>query len=330
MLTFMTHEPPSMTRPTTQLGVPVLELLARPWMVSVLSSLAEEAARPAELELRLPGIGHSVVIDRLQRLFACNLVTYERRPGTPPLAAGPPRSQRAVYALTEAARMLLPVVAAARGWERAWRPAGHSSRQAELRAISLSADRRTRSIALGLAARPLSAGELGERSPGLSRSALRRRLRALMLEGLLERRRAAPVARYALTVAARQLALPAAIAGQWEWRWVRPRSHRPTDALRSLLELVAPLARAPGDTAEICRLRVDTPGSGESDLHLEVRGEDIRVLAHSPAGTPAATGGASPDGWCEVLLGGDAPITVVGDRLLLDAVIAALRTALTL
>ena len=314
---------------TEQLGLPVLELLAKPWMVSVLSSLAEEAARPAELERRLPGIGHSVLIDRLHRLFARNLVTYERRPGAPPHASRPGRSHRAVSALTESARMLLPV-AAARSWERVWPLRGCSTREAELRAICLGADRRTREIGFALAGHPLSAGELGERSLVLSRSAMRRRLRVLTFEGLLERRHNGRVARYALTTAARQLAVPAAIAGQWEWRWIRPTSQAPADALRSLLELVAPLAPMPAGAAGVCRLRVDTPGLGEPDVYLDVRFGAIRVLDRMPMHSPAASGGASPDGWCEVLLAGEPPATVSGDRALFDSLLTALRTALCL
>ncbi|MGH6793614.1 MAG: hypothetical protein ACREDH_00040, partial [Methylocella sp.] len=83
------------------------------------------------------------------------------------------------------------------------------------------ADQHSRKITLLLADRPLASHELDKRMPDLVRSALRRRLRELILAGLLEQTRERRLRLYGLTEGARHLALVAMLAGSWEWRWAR-------------------------------------------------------------------------------------------------------------
>lgn len=205
--------------PRDQLGARALKLLAEEQMVAVLRGLAEGALRPVELEQLLADGVHSVVMRRLHRLLERELVTYQHQPGLPPhgRSAGIPR--QAHYSLTDAGRMLLEVVAEAARWEGRWWAQVERGRSAGAGAIKLVADEHTRKIALLLADGPLCTRRLDERTADLGRSALRRRLRELVLAGLLERRRRGRIPQYELTAAARDLASVAVRAARWERRW---------------------------------------------------------------------------------------------------------------
>jgi DNA-binding HxlR family transcriptional regulator len=205
-----------------QLGVRALKLLAEEWMVAILRGLAEGALRPAELERELPDGGHAAVMRRLRHLLESELVSYEHRPGLPPHARSAAIARQAHYSLTDAGRMLLEVPAEAARWERRRRPPAVPGASAGSVAIKLLADDHTRKIMLLLADGPLCTKELDERASDLGRSALRRRLRELLLAGLLERRQRGQVPVYELTEGARQLASVARLAGRWESRWARP------------------------------------------------------------------------------------------------------------
>jgi DNA-binding HxlR family transcriptional regulator len=205
-----------------QLGVRALKLLAEEWMVAIVRGLAEGALRPTELERDLPDGGHSAVMRRLRHLLEWELVSNERRPGLPPHARSAAIARRADYSLTDAGRMLLEVPAEAGRWEQRWRPQVERGASAGALAIKLLADDHTRKIVLLLADGPLCTRELDERAPDLGRSALRRRLRDLLLAEMLERRRRGQVPVYELTAAARELASVALLAGRWERRWARP------------------------------------------------------------------------------------------------------------
>jgi DNA-binding HxlR family transcriptional regulator len=166
----------------------VLKLLAEESMVAVLESLADGALRPAELERRIPDAGHSLVMRRLHRLLDSELVTYEHLPGQPPHARSAPVPHEAHYELTGAGRASLEVPAEARRWEQAWCSQAERRGPPGALAIALTADEHMREITLLLADGPLCTTDLDARTPGLGRSALRRRLRDLVLAGLLERR----------------------------------------------------------------------------------------------------------------------------------------------
>ena len=204
-----------------ELGVAALKLLAEEWMVAIMRGLERGARRPAELERELPDGGHSVVMRRLRLLRERELVTHERRPGLPPHARSAPVARQAHYELTDAGRMLLEVPVEAARWEGRWYPQVERGASAGATAIKLLADNHTRKIVLLLAAAPLGAKDLDARALDLGRSALRRRLRDLLLAGMLERRQHERIPVYELTPGVRQLASVAMLAGRWEQRWTR-------------------------------------------------------------------------------------------------------------
>jgi DNA-binding HxlR family transcriptional regulator len=311
-----------------QLGVRALKLLAEESMVAVLRGLADGALRPAELERRLPDAGHSTLMRRLRHLLDSELVTYEHRPGLPPHARSAPIPHEAHYNLTDAGRMLLDLAAEAGRWEHTWCSRDERRGPAGTLAIKLTADDHSRKIALLLADGPLCAKDLDGRAGHLGRKALRRRLRELVLAGLLEQHKPGRVALYELTDGARHLALLAMLAGRWEWQWSRPEHPAPGRDLDRLLHMLAPLARIPEPMAGICRLHLDTAGAEHPDIYLAASAGKLLALSGAPAAPPDAVGHAPPEAWCDALLRREGPITTGGDEALLAAVIAALSTAL--
>jgi hypothetical protein len=164
--------------------------------------------------------------------------------------------------------------------------------------------------------------------PDLGRSALRRRLRDLVLAGLLERRNRGRTPLYELTAGARHLALVAMLAGRWEWQWSRPQHPAPGSDLDQLLHMLAPVAHTPGPLAGTCQLHLDAAGADDPDIYLAARAGNVLALAGAPATAPEAVGHATPEAWCDALLQREGRIMVRGNRPLLGAVIVALSTAL--
>jgi DNA-binding HxlR family transcriptional regulator len=312
-----------------QLGLRALELLAEEQMVPVMRALVGGALRPAELERSIVAVSHSTVSRRLRRLLDRELVGRERRAGTPPRSSRPGIPQQARYSLTKAGRALLEVADEAARWEQAWCSEAERRGPSGTLAIKLSADAQMRKILLLLADGPLESRDLDDRAPDLCRSALRRRLRELVLAGLLEKRRREAVPLYELTSAARHLARVAMLAGRWEWQWSRPARPAPGNDLKDLLHMLAPVARVPTPLTGICRLRVDTGCPIDPEVYLAAHAGGLLALASPPASRPAAVGHAPPEAWCEALLFRDGPITMSGNLGLLAAVIGALSTALT-
>ncbi len=312
-----------------QLGVRALKLLAEEWMAAVLEGLADGALRPAELERRLPDAGHSVVMRRLRHLLDSKLVTYEHLPGQPPHAHSAGIPHEAHYDLTDAGRALLEVTAEAGRWEQTWASQDERRDPAGTLAIKLTADEHMRKITLLLVDGPLCTTDLDTRTPDLCRSALRRRLRDLVLAGLLERRDGGRIPLlYELTDGARHLALVAMLAGRWEWQWSRPEHPAAGSDLNALLHMLAPVAHISEPMAGICQLHLDAGGAGDPDIYLAARAGNVLALAGAPAAPPEAFGHATPEAWCDALLQREGPIAISGDQPLLVAVIGALSTAL--
>ncbi len=311
-----------------QLGVHALKLLAEEWMVAVVRALADGALRPAELERRLPDAGHSVVMRRLRHLLDSELVSCERRPGRPPQArsAGTPHEAR--YDLTDAGRALLEVIAEAGRWEEAWCSQAERDGSPGALAIKLTADEHMRKITLLLADGPLPTTDLDGRTSDLCRSALRRRLRDLVLAGLLKRRERGRTPMYELTDGARHLALVAMLAGRWECQWSTPQHAMPGGDLNDLMHMLAPVAHIPEPLAGICQLHLDTVGADEPDIYLAARSGNVLALPGAPAAPSEAVGHATPAAWCDALLLREAPIAISGNETLLAAVITALSTVL--
>jgi DNA-binding HxlR family transcriptional regulator len=311
-----------------QLGVRALKLLAEGSMVAVLRGLADGALRPAELEQRIPDAGHSLVMRRLGHLLGSELVTYNHQPGLPPNARSAGIPHQAHYNLTDAGRMLLEVADGAARWEQTWCSQDEQRGPPGTLAIKLTADEHMRKITVLLADGPRCSTQLDQLTPDLGRSALRRRLRDLVLAGLLERRKRGRTPRYELTAGARHLALVAMLAGRWEWQWSRPQHPAPGRDLNQLLHMLAPVARIPEPIAGICQLHLDTRGAGDPDIYLAARAGDLLALADAPAAPPEAVGRVTPEALCDALLQRDGPIAITGNKALLAAVIGALSTAL--
>ncbi|MCW3056434.1 MAG: HxlR-like helix-turn-helix [Solirubrobacterales bacterium] len=311
-----------------QLGVRALKLLAEDWMVPVIRGLAGGVVRPAKLERALPRAGHSAVGRRLRRLLASGLVSHEHRPGLPPRSPRAAIPREARYHLTRAGRTLLEVADEAERWESRWCSQAERDGPPGRLAISLSADPHMRAITLLLADGPLRARDIDRRNRDLCRSALHRRLRELVLAGMLERNRRGGVPRYELTPGARHLARVALLAGRWEWHWSRPKDAAPASDLGDLLRMLAPVARVGAPVAGVCRLRLDTGRAVTPDIYLAACAGSVLALARAPATQPQAVAHATPQAWCDALLQREGPIAVSGNRALLAAVIAAFSAAL--
>jgi DNA-binding HxlR family transcriptional regulator len=191
-------------------GAQPLRLLASRLTVEVLRELAGGALQPSDIERRMPAATHAAVMRRLDELARAGAIARKRVSAVPP---------RAYYELTGAGRGLLALAVAAERWER-----GCSQRVlAEIPGrwtLRLLADDGNRALLRVLAAGPLRPVEIDRRLSGLCRSATRRRLGNLALEGILFHARHHGVARYELTVPAHRLVPIAWFAAGWEWRWL--------------------------------------------------------------------------------------------------------------
>ena len=317
-----------MTREEGQLGLRALKLLGEESMLAVLRGLADGALRPAQLDRSLPDVAHSVIMRRLRHLLDSQLVGCEHRSGLPPHAHRAPIPREARYELSEAGRALMEVTVEARRWERTWCSQAERRGAPGALAIALSADEQMREIRLLLADGPLSTTELDGRTR-LGRSALRRRLRELVLGGLLKRRDGGRIPLvYELADGARHLALVAMVAARWEWQWSRPEHPAPGRDLGALLHTLAPVARVPEPMAGICRLHLDARGADEPDIYLAVRDGGVRALPGAPVQSPDAVGHATAAAWCGALLRREGLIAMSGDEELLATVIGAMNQAL--
>lgn len=83
-----------------------LDVVGERWTLVIVQELMKRSSRYTDLTRRLPGIGTTVLADRLRRLEAVGVV--ERRPG--------PVGQGVVYAITDRGRALEDALAALRRW----------------------------------------------------------------------------------------------------------------------------------------------------------------------------------------------------------------------
>lgn len=97
------------------------ELLGRKWVPQIVAVLLARPHRFTELRNTIPGIGEKVLSRRLAELERAGILTRVQFLEIPP---------RVEYALTDAGRMLEPVIAEMDRWSRAtaaelgWRGAG--------------------------------------------------------------------------------------------------------------------------------------------------------------------------------------------------------------
>jgi DNA-binding HxlR family transcriptional regulator len=303
------------------LGESTLQLLADAGTLEIVGELVEGPLRPGELERRVD-LPHSALMRRLRSLVQTGAVAHQRRQASPPTT---------YYSLTEAGRELLAIPELAIRWEHNWRPANGWRRPSGSWALQQIADRRTHAVMMALADGPLRPAELERQLPGLGHSAVMRRLRQLVENGIVVRR-PAPGRRvhYRLTDEARRLGLLVMLAARWEWQWARPRDPAVTGDLAGLLHVLAPLAAVPEALRGTCRLIFEGEGAPPgSSVDLVADAGRIVALAEPALAPPSAEGRASPQGWCDALFAGHLlGIAVSGDRELLAVVLEELREGL--
>lgn len=310
-----------------QAGAPILVLLSENWMVAVLRVLAFGTARPAQLEQLIPDAGHAVLSRRLRSLLNRGLVTCERLPGVPPRGEMEAAAPEARYTLTESGEALLELTAKAGDWEATWCPQVEQHEQPGVLAIDMLADPRARKLLLAIADEPRTTEQIEAKTTDLSRSALHRRLRQLVLAGMLH---ATPAARgrreFDLTPAARSLANVGLAAARWEWQWNEPDAAQALAGLHNLLHVIVPAAIVPATLHGTCRIRVELPGGEHADVDLHAH--DGRLQVRRAVAPPDVIGAGPPDAWCDALLTGEPELTIKGNYDILDSMLGALRRAL--
>jgi DNA-binding HxlR family transcriptional regulator len=210
-----------MERTHRQPRISAFRLLAEHQTPQILLELIGGALRPFQLEQRLPGLPHSVLMRRLAELVLAGAVRHERHADVPP---------HAYYALLEAGFELLPIYKAAECWEQHWAVQARGTAPG-VATLQLLADEHAVEIIFALAEEPLRPIELERNLPDFGRSATRHRLSHLLCEGLVCRTCSGARVHYALTAGARELRTITMLAAHWGSRWVKDLSLRtPGDA----------------------------------------------------------------------------------------------------
>ncbi len=196
-----------MTADSESPGISALHLLTEKSTIEILRELDDRRLRPSELEQQLPSVPHSALMRRLAELALTGAVRHERIVAVPP---------RAYYSLARRGEALLQIFEASARWMRA-RSLVASRDDPDTLALRLLADEHTRTIMLELSDGPLRPIDLHRRLVSLSHSAIRRRLRSLVLDGILARSEGNGCrVRYILTDDARRLEFIALLAANWE------------------------------------------------------------------------------------------------------------------
>jgi DNA-binding HxlR family transcriptional regulator len=278
--------------------------------------------RPADLGQRLPAVPHSAIMLSLGRLARVGAVIRDRRKAVP---------RETFYSLPLAGIDLLDTPASAARWARSWSAPRHDGEPLAVWPLRLIADARTRAVLLGLADTPLSLEEIHSRClPGLSRSAVHKRLARLVGASILHRFSDDGAPLYALSPGTRRLGFVAITAARWEWTHARPNHTTPAANLADLLHLIAPVTHIPDPLAGILRLHVDCRAAPEPDIYLVAEDGHLIAPALPPTAPPVAEGHATPQTWCDAVLGlgGNSDVKARGDRRLVEATLRGVKNAL--
>ena len=259
-------------------------------MVAVLRGLADGAIRPAELKQGLPDAGHSVVMRRLRSPASrasssptSTARTTAARSQRPHPTPGSLQPHQRWSGAAQGERPGPPLGADLVRASRATRPGRRPRDQAPRRPAH--AQNRTPA-----GRRAAVRDRAGRARGGLGRSALRRRLRDLVLAGLLKQRnRDGPLCVRAdrWCPAPRVVAM---LAGRWEWQWSRPAHPAPGSDLTTCCTSSRPSPASPSRwlASASCtwtRAERTTPTSTSR------RGPATSLPSRRPAG---ATGGGRP------------------------------------
>lgn len=229
-----------------------MTLLSIPLNVHVLRALADEPRALVDLRGAVGSPPQTTMRGHLRALAEAGIVERRRQSGFP----GP-----VDYALAGPGKELLDVAALLESWLLA-SPEGpvHLGSVAAKSSTKALAEGWSSAIVRALAAKPLSLTELSRLITGLSYPSLERRLGAMRMAGLIERRpgngRGTP---YAVTEWLRRSIGPLAAAARWERKHL-PGSTAPIQRIdiEAAFLLVLPLVRVSPELSGVCRLAVDT------------------------------------------------------------------------
>lgn len=297
-----------------------ISLLDQSWVAEMLELLSVAPHDAGEVERKMSRDGLSPRRG-LRRLVETGLVTS--LPGARPPA-------RRLYALAPPGADLLELSQALDAWL-----ATLPSKGTESGLRRLVARREARLVLRTLAEGPLAFVELQRRVPGLSAGTLDRALGNLRELGAV---RVEPLStpghpRYQLTDAARRLGRVAVLTARWRWRWAADVATPDAGDLPGLVQLIAPLARAPRNLDGGCQLAVEPARHWQQAeplaVWMRVAGARLSTLALPPVAEVQTRLAASAPAWCDALLSGSVEgIQVFGDRSLAEAVVEALARVL--
>lgn len=311
-------------------GGRALLLLADPVSISIVRALASGPVETGELIDRVENVSRSTYFDRLRDLEEISLISRERRPGIPPVAA---------CNLTEAGHCLLRIARLLDIW-LARAPDG------PIAASNGSATAPIKALAVGwgstllrwLAERPLSLTELEPLVDGLGYRKLERATKDLLAAGLLERVDAeGRLSPYALTPWARESVAVLAAAVHWERREIPDRSAPVTTLeIEAGMLMALPLVELSPDLSGTCELLMDVEakdGGRESGVATRIASGRPVWCSPTPVQLQGGTSWLRGNLWAwihAVIKGKPSKLETGGDPDLTQALIAGLRKALLL
>ncbi len=303
-------------------GAQTLSLLAAPLNVLILQALADGPQRQAELRQVAGSPAQTTLRAQLKRLVEIGALEKHRRNRFPGVLE---------YELTAPGRELLFVAATLERWlDRAPReplPIGDNAAKAAIKAL---AEGWSTTMLRALAAGPISLTELDRLIGSLSYPSLERRLSAMRLAGLIERRvgngRGTP---YAVTGWLRRSVAPIAAAIRWERRHAQG-AMAPIGRIdvETAFLLAMPLLRLPRGVSGSCRMAAEVANGekGLAGVTVEVRETRIASCATQLKGSAEAWVLGSFSAWLAAMIDQDpAQLELGGDGSLARALIKGLH-----
>jgi DNA-binding HxlR family transcriptional regulator len=307
-------------------GAHALSLLATPLNAQILQALTDGPVAltdlrvaagvppPTTMRMHLRALNDAGIVERRQQREFPSPVEYE---------------------LTRAGQDLLAVAATLQDWLR-------RSPQGPLELGSNVAKSSTKALADGwssgivraLASRPLALTELSRLISNLSYPSLERRLGAMRVAGLIERRSANGRGRpYEISRWLRFASAPLAAAARWE----RKHLQEDTPPIRRLdieaaFLLVLPLVSLSEDRSGVCRLVVDTSRGSQhrqAGVLVQIQGGRMSNCVTRLDGSVDASAAGSASAWMNaVLRGSGSRLDLAGNRELAKSLVEDIHKAL--
>lgn len=307
-------------------GAHALSLLAAPLNAQVLQALAKGPVPLADLR-RAAGVPPPTTMRmHLRALTEAEILERRQQREFP---------SPVEYELTRAGQELLAVAAALTDWLNA-SPHGAATLGSNVAKSSTKAlaEGWSSGIVRALASRPLALTELSRLISNLSYPSLERRLGAMRMAGLIERRSANGRGRpYEVSRWLRLASVPLAAAARWERRHLGEETPpiRRLDIEAAFL-LALPLVSLGEQRSGVCRLSVDTSRGSQhrrAGVLVQVQGGRISSCVTRLEGPVDASAAGSASAWMGAVLQGTASrLDLSGDRDLARAVVEGLNSAL--